>query len=136
MTESIKTIMIQVDEKDSRLLEELQKEIDYEFTSEKYLVQALTHKSYAHENNQDDNERFEFLGDAILQFVISDHLMITYPGLSEGMLSRFRAVLVSESGLSALAGKINLGRYLFIGEGKRQQAEDKRVPFCQTRWKH
>lgn len=99
-------------------LDQLQKKIGYTFKNNDLLVQALTHKSYAHENNQENNERLEFLGDAILQFVISDHLMTSYPELPEGMLSKFRAVLVSEKGLSSLAKKIDLGRYLFIGKGE------------------
>lgn len=96
----------------------LQETIGYEFKDILLLIQALTHKSYAHENDLENNERFEFLGDAILQFVISEHLMTHYPDLPEGMLSKFRAVLVSEKGLSKLAKKIDLGRYLFIGKGE------------------
>ena len=99
-------------------LPDLQKEINYEFKTPNLLIQALTHKSFAHENNQENNERLEFLGDAILQFVISAHLMDNYPELPEGMLSKFRAVLVSEKGLSTLAKKIGLGHYLFIGKGE------------------
>ena len=99
-------------------LEELQQKLGYPFQNINYLVQALTHKSYAHEHKQDNNERFEFLGDAILQFVISDYLMKNYPDLPEGMLSKFRAVLVSENGLSALAKKIELGRFVLIGKGE------------------
>ncbi|MBU2513637.1 ribonuclease III [bacterium] len=97
---------------------QLQDDIGYTFKKIDLLIQALTHKSYAHENNGENNERLEFLGDAILQFVISDHLMTSYPELPEGMLSKFRAVLVSEKGLSTLAQKINLGKYLFIGKGE------------------
>ncbi len=99
-------------------LEQLQSKIGYTFKNIDLLVLALTHKSYAHENNRENNERLEFLGDAILQFVISDHLMTSYPELPEGMLSKFRAVLVSEKGLSTLAQKIDLGKYLFIGKGE------------------
>ncbi|MCG8334317.1 MAG: ribonuclease III [Proteobacteria bacterium] len=99
-------------------LDELQQTLDYKFNNIRLLVQALTHKSFAHENDQENNERLEFLGDAILQFVMSDHLMTNYPDLPEGMLSKFRAVLVSEKGLSKLAQKINLGQYLFIGKGE------------------
>ncbi|MCP4750884.1 MAG: ribonuclease III [Proteobacteria bacterium] len=97
---------------------ELEEEIGYTFGNRQLLVQALTHKSFAHEHKLEDNERLEFLGDAILQFVISDHLMTSYPSLPEGMLSKFRAVLVSENGLSQLAKKMDLGRYLFIGKGE------------------
>lgn len=96
----------------------LQKKLGYNFNSIDHLVHALTHKSYAHEHKLENNERLEFLGDAILQFVISDYLMSNYPQLPEGMLSKFRAVLVSENGLSNLARKIDLGRYLLIGKGE------------------
>ncbi len=99
-------------------LEELQQRLGYQFQNINHLIQALTHKSYAHEHKQDNNERLEFLGDAILQFVISDYLMINYPDLPEGMLSKFRAVLVSENGLSTLAKKIELGRFVLIGKGE------------------
>lgn len=99
-------------------LSELENQIGYHFKNIKYLIQALTHKSYAHEHKQQNNERLEFLGDAILQFVISDCLVQNYPELPEGMLSKFRAVLVSENGLSKLAKKINIGKYLFIGKGE------------------
>ena len=90
----------------------------YTFSDISFLLHALTHKSYAHEHRRENNERLEFLGDAILQFVISDYLTRSYPDLPEGMLSRFRAVLVSENGLSVVAKKINLGRYLLIGKGE------------------
>jgi ribonuclease III len=96
----------------------LQNTIGYAFKDLNYLILALTHKSYAHEQKIADNERLEFLGDAILQFVISDHLMREYPELPEGMLSKFRSVLVSEKGLSLIAGKIGLGSYVRIGKGE------------------
>ncbi len=96
----------------------LQQKLGYNFNSIDHLVHALTHKSYAHEHKLENNERLEFLGDAILQFVISDHLMSNYPELPEGMLSKFRAVLVSENGLSNLARKISLGQYILIGKGE------------------
>jgi ribonuclease-3 len=99
-------------------LEGLQKKLDYHFNDLQLLIQALTHKSYAHEHKLDNNERFEFLGDAILQFVISDNLMMGYPELPEGMLSKFRAVLVSENGLSTMAKKIDLGPHILIGKGE------------------
>ncbi|NQU63234.1 MAG: ribonuclease III [SAR324 cluster bacterium] len=103
---------------DNNDLEQLQQKLGYWFQNINYLIQALTHKSYAHENKQENNERLEFLGDAILQFVISDYLMIHYSDLPEGMLSKFRAVLVSENGLSTLAKKIDLGRFILIGKGE------------------
>jgi len=99
-------------------IEGLQQKLGYRFNQPCFLAQALTHKSYAHERNLENNERLEFLGDAILQFVISDYLVDNYPDLPEGMLSKFRAVLVSENGLSKLAKKIDLGQYVLIGKGE------------------
>lgn len=99
-------------------LEGLQLKLNYQFDHVEHLILALTHKSYAHENRLENNERLEFLGDAILQFVISEYLMKVYPDLPEGMLSKFRAVLVSENGLSTLAKKIELGQYILIGKGE------------------
>lgn len=107
-----------IDEEMLNQLSGLQDAINYQFKDTSLIIQALTHKSFAHENNRENNERLEFLGDAILQFVMSDHLMSKYPELPEGMLSKFRAVLVSEKGLSTLAKKIGLGQYLFIGKGE------------------
>ena len=103
---------------DSDRLAALQESLGYRFRDEKLLTQALTHKSYGYEHKLDNNERLEFLGDAVLQFIISDHLTEQYPHLSEGMLSKFRAVLVSEIGLSTLAKKIELGRFILIGKGE------------------
>lgn len=102
-------------------LEELQSKFDYQFKDISFLYQALTHKSFSNENQQKkfpNNERMEFLGDAVLQFVISDILVESYPELSEGELSKFRAVLVSENGLASLAEKINLGKFLLMGRGE------------------
>ena len=96
----------------------LQNRIGYSFKNLNYLNLALTHKSYAHEKKIRDNERLEFLGDAILQFVVSDHLVQKYPELPEGMLSKFRSVLVSEGGLSTIANRIQLGVFLRIGKGE------------------
>ncbi len=118
MTENNQVFQVLLDEEKRQELKELEREIGYEFNDIQFLIQALTHKSYAHEHNQLNNERLEFLGDAVLQFIMSDYLMTNYPNLPEGMLSKFRAVLVSEKGLSRLAKKINLGRYLFIGKGE------------------
>lgn len=82
--------------------------------------QALTHSSFAHEQGNGDahNERLEFLGDAVLQLVISDHLYFLYPHLPEGRLTRLRAGLVCEATLAALAEGIGLGSYLRLGKGE------------------
>ncbi|MDX2472042.1 MAG: ribonuclease III [SAR324 cluster bacterium] len=99
-------------------MKELEKEIGYQFQDLKLLELALSHKSYANEARTKDNERLEFLGDAVLQIVISDYLFEKYPDWNEGLLSRFRAVLVCETGLEKVANRINLGRYILIGKGE------------------
>ena len=99
-------------------MKELEKEIGYQFQDPKILELALSHKSYANEARTGDNERLEFLGDAVLQIVISEYLFEKYPSWNEGLLSRFRAVLVCETGLERVAQKINLGRYILIGKGE------------------
>ncbi|MGI6615997.1 MAG: ribonuclease III [Dethiobacteria bacterium] len=82
--------------------------------------QALTHTSYAHErsNSSGHNERLEFLGDAVLQLVISDHLYSFYPDLPEGKLTRLRADLVCEATLAGLALELELGPHLRLGKGE------------------
>lgn len=81
---------------------------------------ALTHSSFAHEQGCDSghNERLEFLGDAVLQLVMSDHLYFLYPRLPEGKLTRLRADLVCEATLAELAGELDLGLYLRLGKGE------------------
>jgi len=95
--------------------------LGYKFENSSILRQALTHKSFlTSEISEDsaDNERFEFLGDAILDLIISEMLMENYPKLEEGGLSKFRASLVSESALKKQAIELNLGDCLLLGRGE------------------
>ena len=95
--------------------------IEYAFKNPTLLRQSLTHKSYDNENPNDSeghNERLEFLGDAVLELVISDFLMEAFPNLSEGDLSKLRANLVSESSLAEIAREISLGDCILIGKGE------------------
>lgn len=95
--------------------------LDYEFQNPEILRQALTHKSYLpaeKDENYGNNERIEFLGDAVLDLVISETLMEEFPELDEGGLSKFRASLVSESGLSKQARTLELGVCLLLGRGE------------------
>ena len=97
------------------------KQLNYEFENQSILRQALTHKSFLtseNENNLVNNERLEFLGDAVIDLIISEMLMNTYPKLEEGDLSKFRASLVSESGLEKQALDLNLGNCLLLGRGE------------------
>ena len=103
---------------DANLLDNLQNSLNYSFNNLDILILSLTHKSFAYENNIKNNERLEFLGDTILQLVITEYLVKNYPDLSEGLLSKFRAVLVSETNLVIVAKKIDLGKYLLIGKGE------------------
>ena len=102
-------------------LKELQSNIGYEFKQEKLLRQALTHSSYAHEKNlkdRMDNERLEYLGDAVLELVSSEFLFQTHPEMNEGQMTKLRASLVCEQSLSACARQLNLGSYLLLGNGE------------------
>ncbi len=100
---------------------EFQNVIGYTFSQEELLRQALTHSSYANEQgmpHQKDNERLEFLGDAVLEIVCSDFLFKKYPRFREGELSRTRASIVCEPTLAFCSRAISLGDYLFLGKGE------------------
>ncbi|MBI5379347.1 MAG: ribonuclease III [Nitrospirae bacterium] len=101
----------------------LERRIGYTFRDRNLLIQALTHKSFAHESRDpraQDNERLEFLGDAILNLTICDYLVRTYPELPEGDLSKYRSLLVSETILTGLAQRLDLGPHLRLGKGEEQ----------------
>jgi ribonuclease III len=96
----------------------LQTRIAYSFTQPDLLQQALTHRSFSANNN----ERLEFLGDSVLNFIIAHQLFNLFPDLPEGDLSRLRAKLVKESSLAELAISLNLGDALKLGEGELKSA--------------
>ncbi|MDH4224479.1 MAG: ribonuclease III [Deltaproteobacteria bacterium] len=107
--------------------EKLLSNLNYRFQDQALFRQAVTHKSYVNENQPPsasqawaDNERLEFLGDAVLDLVISDLLMEKYPGVREGELSKMRAGLVSEPSLAMVARKLHLGDCLQIGRGEER----------------
>lgn len=84
-------------------------------------LSALTHKSYCNEHRDQgcrDNERLEFLGDAVVDLAISHRLMERFPNATEGELSKLRALIVNEEGLARIARKIVLGELLFLGRGE------------------
>jgi ribonuclease III len=104
-----------------RSLAEIQERIGCTYRNPELLERALTHKSYANENRLPyHNERMEFLGDAVLNLAVSEHLMKTCPDSTEGDLSRLRAAMVSEPALAAVAREIGLGEYLLLGKGEEQ----------------
>jgi len=99
----------------------LEQQLGYEFSSESLCETALTHKSWLNEYpkaGRTDNERLEFLGDAVLNLTVGDLLMRRFPERSEGDLSKTRAVLVSETGLGQLAAQLDLGQWIFLGRGE------------------
>ena len=93
------------------------------------LAQALTHTSWLHEHPGEaagHNERLEFLGDAVINLAVSEALYARHPDDDEGILSARRAVIVSSTGLAALATRIDLGAYLLLGEGEASRAGPQR----------
>ncbi|MBW2568422.1 MAG: ribonuclease III [Deltaproteobacteria bacterium] len=106
-------------------LSELEQKIHYRFNDINILEESLRHSSFVNEQNIEgmrDNERFEFLGDAVLNLVVGDSLMRRYPDLKEGNLSRMRAGLVNETQLADIALEIDLGSYIKLGKGETQTA--------------
>ncbi len=100
----------------------LSQQLGYEFRQPALLRQALTHRSFGATNN----ERFEFLGDSVLNCVIAQYLFDHYPKLSEGDLSRLRANLVNQQTLSEIADTLELGKLLHLGEGELKSGGQKR----------
>ncbi len=96
--------------------------LDYRFTNEALLRRALTHSSLAVEQHRmgEDNERLEYLGDAVLEHLVSRHLYDTHPEMREGALTRLRSSLVCERALSAAARRLGLGEYLLLSRGEEQ----------------
>ena len=104
-----------------RELKELEKRIGYHFQNPELLEKALRHSSYANEhkmNRIECNERLEFLGDAVLELVSSEHLFAQFPQMPEGELTRLRASLVCEPTLAFCTRAIDLGKYLYLGKGE------------------
>lgn len=101
---------------------DLQNKIGYQFKNPALLNEALTHSSYANEHKSQHikyNERLEFLGDSVLSIVVSDYIYKNCPELPEGELTKLRASLVCEKSLYEFAKKIDLGKYLILSKGER-----------------
>lgn len=94
--------------------QELYRKLGYQFSNQKLLKMALTHRSSDDENN----ERLEFLGDSIVNFIIAEALFLQFPRAQEGDLSRWRATLINRDALGKLAREFELGRFLFLGPGE------------------
>lgn len=98
----------------------LEQRLKYKFRNPLLLAEALTHPSLGHETKRHhfDNQRLEFLGDAVLQLIFTEYLFDQFPHLSEGYLTKIRARIVSRDGLRTLAEQLDLGRYLMMGRGE------------------
>ena len=89
----------------------LEQKLSYVFTNKQLIIEALTHKSYKKPYN---NERLEFLGDAVLDLIVGQYLFTKFPNSDEGILSKIRASLVNESGFTLLAKSLSLGEYIYL----------------------
>lgn len=103
------------------MLTEVEKNLGLDFKDKNLLKTAFTHRSYLNEHPDEKlphNERLEFLGDAILGFVVSEHLFLTYPNHAEGDLTNFRSSLVNARSLAEVAKDLELGKYLLLSKGE------------------
>jgi len=104
--------------------------IAVKFNNVNLLRQALTHRSYINEQSDDslaDNERLEFLGDAILDYIVADMLFQQYPNMAEGELTRLRSALVRTESLAELARDCRVGEFLYIGRGEENSGGRERT---------
>ena len=113
-------------------LKKLEENIEYTFKNISLLKTALTHKSYANENNVQSYERLEFLGDSILEFVSSKILYEKYKNLSEGEMTKVRAYSVCEDSLYTIAIKHNFSDFLYLGKSERASKTNKKAILADT----
>jgi len=110
-------------------INELKRALRIPLISDDLINQALTHSSYINENRVDDrsdNERLEFLGDAVLKLIVSSYIFKKFPGHAEGDLTKMRAAVVSDLSLSEIAKGLDLGRYLLLGKNERSSGGDRK----------
>lgn len=104
-----------------------EKNIKYSFNNKKLLEEALTHTSYAYENKVKSYERLEYLGDSILEFIISEYLFLKYENLSEGEMTKVRANVVCEDTLYEIAKKHNFSDFLLLGKSEKHSQNSKKA---------
>ena len=112
-------------EREKELLE-IENMLSVSFLNKSLLNQSLTHSSYAHEKNAPDNERLEFLGDAVLKLVISEYIYNRFPGHPEGELTKIRATVISDETLWKVGRKMNLGEHLLLSGNEKKSGGQKR----------
>lgn len=111
-------------------LDRLQEALGVQFAQEPLLRQALVHRSYLNENPDfglPSNERLEFLGDALLDFIVGEYLYQQYPEMDEGKLTNLRAALINASALARLARTVELGSYVYLSHGEEERGGRGRV---------
>jgi ribonuclease-3 len=117
-------------------LSELEKKLGISFTDKSVLQRALTHRSYLNENPDyplSDNERLEFLGDAVLDFLTAKYLYNRFPEMAEGRLTSLRAALVKRETLAHFAVALNLGPYLLLSRGEAESGgRERQAILCAT----
>ena len=106
--------------------EKIEKEIGYEFKNKQLLETALTHTSYAYENRKQSNEKLEFLGDSILEFISSEYIYKKFPELKEGEMTKVRASVVCEDSLQKIAKMHNFSDFLYLGKSERNSQKEVR----------
>lgn len=102
-------------------IENLENKLNYRFKKKSNIILALTHSSFANESkneNMESNERLEFLGDAVLNLVISEYIYSKYPDMPEGDMTKNRANIVCETSLEKCSTNIKIGKYLLLGKGE------------------
>ena len=100
------------------MLEKFEEKLGYQFKNKDLLINALTHTSYAYENGKASNEKLEFLGDAILEFITSEYLFSKYKNLKEGEMTKVRASVVCEESLYKIALKLDFSDFLYLGKSE------------------
>lgn len=110
-------------------MESIEVRLSYKFRNPLLLAEALTHPSLAYESQkaQFDNQRLEFLGDAVLQLVLTEHLYRKFPDSPEGRMTKLRAQLVSRNALAQFAMELQLGHYILLGKGEEASGGRKRA---------
>lgn len=110
-----------ITEEETKKLNQLEEQLNLKFNDKKLLKQALIHRSYINELKKkewDHNERLEYLGDAVLELVVTEYLFNNYPEYKEGELTSFRAATVRTTSLAETAKELNLGYFLYLSKGE------------------
>lgn len=106
---------------------ELERKLNYKFKNKALLKEALTHRSYAAEKELDyNNQRLEFLGDAVLEIIVTERLYFLYPEALEGDLTKMRSAMAQQEALATMANELDLADYIFMGKGETEAGGNKR----------